>query len=127
MTKDRSLSDRADQHLVAALRAGDEHAFMALVERYQPTLLRLALMYVGDRSAAEDVVQETWLGVLQGIGRFEERASFKTWLFRILTNRAKTRGVRDGRTLPFSAVAASGDGEDDGVGIDRFFPPGHEL
>jgi RNA polymerase sigma-70 factor, ECF subfamily len=128
MTNESSEShEREDRELIAALRAGDEMAFMALVERYQGMLIRLALMYVGDRGAAEDVVQETWLGVLQGIGRFEERSSFKTWLFRILTNRAKTRGVRDGRAIPFSAVASSADDGDDGVGIDRFFPPGHAF
>jgi RNA polymerase sigma-70 factor (ECF subfamily) len=114
-----------ESHLVAALRAGDERAFMTLVERYQSTLIRLALLYVGDRGAAEDVVQETWLGVVQGIGRFESRSSFKTWLFRILTNRAKRRGERDHRAIPFSAAWSPGDEDDTGLDPDRFFPPGH--
>jgi RNA polymerase sigma-70 factor, ECF subfamily len=112
--------------LIAALRAGDERAFMTLVDRYQSSLIRLALLYVGDRGAAEDVVQETWLGVLQGIDRFEARSSLKTWLFRILTNRAKRRGERDHRSIPFSAAWSLGDDEEASVDPDRFFPAGHE-
>jgi RNA polymerase sigma-70 factor (ECF subfamily) len=112
--------------LVAALRAGDERAFMTLIDRYQSSLIRLALLYVGDRGAAEDVVQETWLGVLQGIDRFEARSSLKTWLFRILTNRAKRRGERDHRTIPFAAAAPSGDDGEPSVDPDRFFPTGHQ-
>ena len=70
-------------------------------------MLRVARMYVSTRAVAEEVVQETWLGVLSGIGRFEGRSSLKTWIFRILTNRAKTRGEREGRSLPFSSLAAT--------------------
>lgn len=114
-----------EMRLVAALRAGDERAFMILVDRYQTTLIRLALMYVGDRGAAEDVVQETWLGVLQGIDRFEGRSSLKTWLFRILTNRAKRRGERDHRAIPFSAVGTPGGDDEVSVDPDRFQPLGH--
>jgi RNA polymerase sigma-70 factor, ECF subfamily len=90
--------------LIAGLRAGDESAFETLIERYDRSLLRLAMLYVPSRTVAEEVVQETWLGVLQGLGRFEGRSSLKTWLFRILTNRARTRGQREGRSIPFSAV-----------------------
>jgi RNA polymerase sigma-70 factor (ECF subfamily) len=93
--------------LVARLRDGEEAAFTELLNRYGSTMLRVAQMYVKDRASAEEVVQETWLAVLNGIDRFEGRSSLKTWLFRILTNRAKTRGERDGRTLPFSALAGS--------------------
>ena len=115
-----------EMRLVERLRAGDEAAFVELMERYQGSLIRLAMMYVGDRGAAEDVVQETWLGVFRGIDRFEGRASLKTWLFRILTNRAKRRGERDHRTMPFSA-AGGGEGDEDAVDPDRFFPPGHRI
>ncbi|HVW31192.1 MAG TPA: sigma-70 family RNA polymerase sigma factor [Acidimicrobiia bacterium] len=94
----------ADDGLVAALRRGDEGAFAALVERYHDPLLRLARSFVATREQAEDVVQETWLGVLNGIDRFEGRSSLKTWIFRILVNRAKTRGVREKRSVPFSAL-----------------------
>ena len=79
-----------------------------LIDRYGPTMLRVAQMYVRDRATAEEVVQETWLAVLNGIDRFEQRSSLKTWLFRILTNRAKTRGKRDGRMIPFSSRSAPG-------------------
>jgi len=112
--------------LVEALRRGDEAAFVALVDRYQGSMLRLAMAYVPSRAVAEEVVQETWLGVLQGIGRFEGRSSLKTWIFRILTNRAKTRGEREGRSVPFSSLAAA-DAEESGptVDPDQFHPPDH--
>ena len=87
--------------LVAALRARRRAAFTALVERATaPSLLRVAQMFVSIAAVAEEVVQETWLGVLSGIDRFEGRSSLKTWIFRILTNRAKTRGEREGRSVP---------------------------
>jgi RNA polymerase sigma-70 factor, ECF subfamily len=95
-----------ERALVARLRAGDEAAFRTLIEMYHAMLVRVARMYVSSQAVAEEVAQETWLAVLQGIGRFEERSSLKTWIFRILTNRAKTRGIREGRTLPFSSLEA---------------------
>jgi RNA polymerase sigma-70 factor, ECF subfamily len=114
----------ADAALVARLREGDESAFAELIDNYGATMLRVAQMYVRDRASAEEVVQETWLAVLNGIDRFEGRSSLKTWLFRILTNRAKTRGQRDGRMVPFSSLAGAG-GEDDepSVDPDRFLGP----
>lgn len=102
-----SASD-ADRAVIAALRAGDEAAFVMLVRRYQPLMLRVARSYVKTPGAAEEVVQDTWLGVLKGIDRFEGRSSLKTWIFRILMNQAKTRGVRDQRVTPFASF------EDDG-------------
>jgi RNA polymerase sigma-70 factor (ECF subfamily) len=123
------VASKEELRLIAGLRAGDERAFRTLIERYQASLLRLALLYVGDRGAAEDVVQETWLGVLRGIDRFEGRSSLKTWLFRILTNRAKRRGERDHRTIPFSAAGSPGEADDaqraPAVDPDRFFPADH--
>ena len=86
-----------DAGVIKGLQEGDEHIFEMVVERYSGSLLRLALAYVPSRAVAEEVVQETWLGVFEGIGRFEGRSSFQTWLFRILSNRAKTRGVRESR------------------------------
>jgi RNA polymerase sigma-70 factor (ECF subfamily) len=83
-------------------------------------MLRIALLYVPSRAVAEEVVQETWLAVLTGLERFEGRSSLRTWLFRILTNRAKTRGQREGRTVPFSAFASDGDEDEVAVSIDRF-------
>ncbi len=111
-----------DADLVARLRAGDEAAFAELIDRYGASMLRVARLHVRDRAVAEEVVQETWLAVLNGIERFEGRSSFKTWLFRILSNRAKTRGEREGRSVPFSAIAATdaaADGEAS-VDADRF-------
>jgi RNA polymerase sigma-70 factor (ECF subfamily) len=121
--KSRTLPTMQERELIAQLRAGDESAFVQLMDLYGASLLRLASKYVNDRGAAEDVVQETWLGVFQGIDRFEGRSSLKTWLYTILTNRAKQRGTRDNRTVPFSAAAMPGDEQD--VDLDRFFPPGH--
>ena len=111
-----------DAELLARLRRGDERAFRTLVERHHPALLRVALWHVRDRQAAEEVVQETWLAVIQGLDRFEGRSTLKTWLFRILTNRAKTRGEREARSVPFSAVADDGDDEP-AVSADRFQGP----
>jgi len=123
---DRRPDELADEQLVAALRDGDEGAFIALVGRYGPLMLRVASTYVRTPAVAEEVVQETWLAVLEGIGRFEGRSSLKTWLFRILANRAKTRGEREARCLPFSCVAARGE-DDDGPAVepDRFLGADH--
>src|SRR4051794_23580955 len=114
-----------DQSLVERARAGDEEAFAALVRRYSPMLMRLARMYVPTDALAEDVVQETWVAVLRGLERFEGRSSFRTWLFRILVNRAKTRGVREHRTIPFAALAADeADGDEPALHPARFGPDG---
>ena len=117
------MTDPHDHELTERLRAGDESAFAELIDRYGSMMLRVAQMYVRDRATAEEVVQETWLAVLNGIDRFEERSSLKTWLFRILTNRAKTRGQREGRTVPFSSLAGAGEGDEPSVDPDRFLGP----
>lgn len=116
-----------DWNLVCALRDGDEAAFAALLERYHAPLVRLAALYVPNLAVAEEVVQETWVGVLRGIDGFAGRASFKTWLCRILINQAKRRGAREGRSVPFSAlVQAETEDDEAAVDPDRFLPPGHE-
>ncbi len=117
MTTPVPLGD--DLALVARLRAGDESAFMALVEHLQPSMLRVARMYVSTAAVAEEVVQETWLGVLRGLDRFQGRSSLRTWIFRILTNIAKTRGQREGRSLPFASLAGD-DLDAPAVDPDRF-------
>jgi len=94
-----------DAELLSALKQRDERAFVALVERYQRPLLRLALVYCRSLAIAEEIVQDTWLGMIQGIDRFEGRASLKTWLFQILVNRARTRAEREGRDVSFSSLA----------------------
>ena len=99
------MADRTDQaSLVDALRGGDERAFAALVDELSGAMLRVARIYVPTRALAEEVVQDTWLAVLQGLDRFEGRSSLKTWIFRILMNRAMTRGQREHRTVPFSSL-----------------------
>jgi RNA polymerase sigma-70 factor, ECF subfamily len=115
----------AEAELLHALRAGDEDAFRALVREYQPSLVRVARIYVPTQAAAEEVAQETWLGVLNGLSRFEGRSSLRTWIFRILTNIAKTRAIREGRTLPFSALLDPGSVPEAAVDADRFLDPDH--
>jgi RNA polymerase sigma-70 factor, ECF subfamily len=107
-----------EQELVARLRAGDEQAFESLVTRYYGTMLAVALTHVKTRAVAEEVVQEAWLGVLQSLDRFEGRSSLKTWILAILVNKAKTRGVREARTVPFASLAP--DAGEPAVEPDRF-------
>jgi RNA polymerase sigma-70 factor, ECF subfamily len=114
------MTESHEQELVQRLRDGDESAFAELIDAYGATMLRVAQMFVRDRASAEEVVQETWLAVINGIERFEGRSSLKTWLFRILTNRAKTKGQRDGRTVPFSSLAGAGEEDEPSVDPDRF-------
>ena len=114
-----------DDELLDALRDGDEGAYVALVRRYGGLMQRVALGYVRTPAVAEEVVQETWCAVLTGLDRFEGRASLKTWLFRILTNRAKTRGQREARTVPFSSLAGEDDLAGPAVDPDRFLPADH--
>jgi len=93
-----------DLHLIEALRSGNESAFVSLIDMYHSSMLRLAMIFVTSQAVAEEIVQETWMGVLNGLDRFEGRSSLKTWIFRILTNRAKTRAQREGRSVPFSSL-----------------------
>lgn len=115
----------AEAQLLDALRSGDEGAFTTLVREYQSSLVRVARMFVATQAAAEEVAQETWLGVLNGLDRFEGRSSLRTWIFRILTNIAKTRAVRDGRTLPFSALQDPARVPEAAVDADRFLDSEH--
>jgi RNA polymerase sigma-70 factor, ECF subfamily len=111
--------------LIAKLRNGDESAFEALVDRYHLSLIRLALAYVSDQSVAEEVVQDTWLAVLEGIKQFEGRSSLKTWIFKILTNRAKTRGVRERRHISVSPVDLNDEHEEPALEPSQFRSTGH--
>ena len=113
-----------DMRTVEALRAGDERVFRELVERYHSSLIRVALMYVRTRSVAEEVVQDTWIGVLRSLPRFEGRSSLRTWIFRILANQARTRAKREARSVPFSALADP-DGGGPTVDPDRFLGADH--
>jgi RNA polymerase sigma-70 factor, ECF subfamily len=111
-----------DAKLVAALKAGDEAEFTRIVDEWSPALLRVALQHVPSRAIAEEVVQDTWIGVLNGIQRFEGRSALRTWVFQILLNTARTRGHRERRTLPFSALRRrQEEGRDEpAVDADRF-------
>jgi len=112
-----------DADVVAALRAGDEAAFVALVRGMHALLHRTAMTYVPSRAVADEVVQETWLAVVEGIDRFEGRSSLRTWIFRIAANIARSRGGREGRCRPFSSLGRSPDRP--AVDPDRFLPAGH--
>ena len=121
----RGVEPADDARLVERLRAGDDEAFRELMRRYGAGMLRVAQMFVSSRAVAEDVVQDAWVGVLRGIGRFEGRSSLKTWLFRIVANTAKTRGAREARSLPFSALGTPG--EESAVDPDRFLGAGERF
>jgi RNA polymerase sigma-70 factor (ECF subfamily) len=114
-----------DGSVIDALRRGDEGAFARLVDQYHPSLRRVARLYIANRAVADEVVQDTWLGVIQGIWAFERRSSLKTWIFRILINRAKTRAAREGRMVPFSRFDAAVEAAEVAVAPDRFQPLDH--
>ncbi len=121
-----SIAPADERELVTALRRGDEDAFVRLVEYLHGSMLRLASFHVSDRAVAEEVVQDAWLGVLQQLDRFEGRSSLKTWILRIVSNQAKTRAVRERRTVPLSTLAAArADADEPAVDPDRFLPAGH--
>jgi RNA polymerase sigma-70 factor, ECF subfamily len=105
-----------DADLVMQLRAGDESAIAQLVDQWSPAMFRVARSFVGSPQSAEDVVQEAWLGMLSGLAKFEGRSSLRTWTFSILVNRARTRGAREARTLPWSLGPEEGPA-DDRIGV----------
>ena len=111
-----------DRELVEALRRGDEAAFARLTDELNGPLTRLALVHVPSRAVAEEVVQDTWVGVIRGIDRFEGRSALRTWIFQILLNNARTRGQREKRTLPFSSLRRRDpEGRDEpAIDADRF-------
>ena len=109
---------RDDAQLVEALRAGDERAFADLVEELTPALRRLALVHGPSEAVADEVVQDTWVGVIRGIDRFEGRSSLRTWIFQILLNTARTRGKRERRSLPFSFLRRRDPDGGDGPTVD---------
>src|SRR6266704_671452 len=116
-----------DLYLIEQLRNGNEAAFEALIDRYATAMLRLAMVYVRAWAVAEEVVQETWLAVLESLGRFEGRSSLKTWMFRILTNCAKTRARREGRSIPLSSLSdMDTDYPEPAIDPDRFLPADHQ-
>jgi RNA polymerase sigma-70 factor (ECF subfamily) len=118
-------SSSEEQALIEALLAGDESAFISLVERYGPVMLRLARTYVGSAAIAEEMVQEAWLGVIQSLPRFQGRSSLKTWVLRILKNIASRRAAQERRSVPFSALESSeDDAREASVAPQRFLEAG---
>ncbi len=98
-----------DDAIVAGVRCGDEAVFSQLLNDWSRSMLLLARNFVSTEASAEEVVQDTWLAVLQGIDRFEGRSSLRTWVYRILVNTAKRRGVRESRTVPWSSLDTDGE------------------
>ena len=115
----------ADASLLRRLRDGDEQAFAALIERYHSSMLRLAISFVPSQAVAEEVVQDTWLAMLHGLARFEERSSLRTWLFAILVNRARTTGVREARSVPVADAGPVVDASRFGPSGAWAIPPEH--
>jgi len=103
------LASPEDLALVARLRSGDEATFTMLVRQYRAAMTRIARMYVSTDAVAEEVVQDAWVGILKGLDTFEGRSSLRTWMYRILANIAKTRGQREGRSVPFSSLSTDDD------------------
>jgi RNA polymerase sigma-70 factor (ECF subfamily) len=114
-----------DLELLARLRRGEEAAFTQLVGRLHGPMVRLAMVYVGNLAVAEEVAQDAWVGVLAQLDRFEGRSSLRTWVLRIVANRARTRAVRERRTLPFSSLDDLDEPGRPAVDPDRFLPAGH--
>jgi len=115
-----------DEQIITGLKQREESAFHFLIDRYHASLVRIAMLYISDRAAAEEIAQETWLKVLEGIDRFEKRSTLKTWIFAILNNLAKSRGKHEGRCIPFSELDYREDGDGEPVvPPERFFPPDH--
>jgi RNA polymerase sigma-70 factor (ECF subfamily) len=106
-----------ERRLLASLRARDEEAFVELVERHTPAMLRVARLYVRTEAVAEEVVQETWIAVLGGIDGFAGRSTLRTWIFAMLANVARHRGAREARSMPLAGADLAAEG--------AFFPPGH--
>src|SRR3989337_389424 len=131
MSDSRPRASAEDFELVERLRSGDEATFMALVERHQPAMLRIARMYVSTQAVAEEVVQDAWLGVLRGLDGFEGRSSLRTWIFRILVHISKTRGRRESRSTPCWWLGPPEEEAGAGLEPSRFLPaddptlPGH--
>ena len=117
----------SDEGLLRRLRAGDEGAFVTLVERHNGAMLRLALSFVPSRAVAEEVVQDTWLAALRGLAAFEGRSSLKTWLFTILVNRARTTGVRESRSVPIADAGPVVDASRFGPDGAWAMPPEHWI
>ena len=121
MSKSGVFAD--ERVLVPALRQGDEAAFAWLLERYSGPLRRLARTYVSNDAAADEAVQDTWIAVITGVDRFEHRSTLKTWLYGILVNVARSKGVKEHRSVPFASLRTELEGDEPAVDPDRFRGP----
>ena len=110
LTTNTPVASPEESALLDALRRGEEDAFARLVREHPASLRRVARLYVANAASADEVVQDTWLGVIRGIWAFEGRSSLKTWIFRILVNRARTRAVRESRSVPFTGALSTESG-----------------
>jgi RNA polymerase sigma-70 factor (ECF subfamily) len=120
-------AEAREVELIARLRAGEEAAFRQVLRKYHNNMIALARTYLRQQDIAEEVVQETWLAVIKGLDHFEQRSSFKTWIYSILLNKAKTRAVRDGRVALFSELARDGNIDDPAIDPERFSAHGEWL
>ena len=120
----QTFPTKNDQALIERLRRGDEGAFDEVVTRHHGALVRMAMSYVADRDMAEEVVQDTWMAIIEGLHRFEGRSSFRTWMFGILIHKAKDRGVREKRNTTFSAFDSFDEENDEAVDPARFHQSG---
>jgi RNA polymerase sigma-70 factor, ECF subfamily len=125
MPSSDAMPSTGEHTRLQAIRAGDQAAFAELVDELSPSMLGVAIKYVRSRAVAEEVVQETWLGVVKGLERFEGRSSLRSWVFAILRNTAVSRGEREQRTVPISSLNAPADDWQD-LDEDRFFGPDHD-
>lgn len=115
---------KEDVALVVRLRQGDEMAFDELVTRHHSALIRMAMGYVADREVAEEVVQDTWMAVINGLDLFEGRSSLRTWIFGIMIHKAKDRGVREKRHMTFSSFESVDDDGEETIDPSRFHQSG---
>jgi RNA polymerase sigma-70 factor (ECF subfamily) len=125
MPSTEATPGREERRRLEAIRAGDQSAFAELVDEWSPSMIGVAIRYVRSRAVAEEVVQETWLGVVKGLGRFQGRSSLRSWVFAILRNTAVSRGEKEQRTIPLSSLEADGDDWEE-LNPDRFFGPDHD-
>ncbi len=123
-TPKTSPLSNAESQLLAKLKAGDEGAFDRLVNQHHGALIRMAMGYVADREVAEEVVQDTWMAVIESLDRFQGRSSLRTWIFGIMIHKAKDRGIREKRHTTFSAFETYEDDNEEAVDPSRFQPSG---
>ncbi len=125
MTERTASSERSAHADLLQLRGGDERAFLRLVQRYHASMVRVAMGFCGCHAIAEEVAQEAWVGVLAGLATFEGRSSLQSWIFRILVNRAKTRGERERRSVPMSSLQQDAEEAEPTLGAERFHHGSH--